>query len=261
MGELLQAGAIDGNTMTVTGQTTTQNYQLSRSVNPAVISDYEKPFMQQAGFAVMKGNLFDSAIMKKSVIDQNFIATYLRDTEKSNCFRARAVVFEGPEHYHNSINDPSLNIDEHCILVIRNCGPVGYPGSAEVVNMLPPDYLVSRGITCLPTMGDGRQSGTSASPSILNISPESAIGGGLAMLQSGDIIEIDLNAHSVNLIIEDDAFEERRAQMQQLITTDQTPWQEIYRDTVTQLADGAVMNTRGEHLRINKTHGIPRNSH
>lgn len=261
MGELLRAGEIVGNTRTVSGQSTEQNYALSRSVNPAVISTYKKPFMARAGFAVMKGNLFDSAIMKKSVIDQHFTNTYLSDPEHPNCFRARAVVFEGPEDYHDNIDNPTLDIDEHCILVIRNCGPVGYPGSAEVVNMLPPDYLVKKGITCLPTMGDGRQSGTSASPSILNISPEAAVGGGLALLQNGDTIEVDMARHTVNLLINDAALEQRRAQCPELITTDQTPWQEIYRSRVNQLENGAVLETDGNYHRIHKTHGIPRNSH
>ena len=199
--------------------------------------------------------------MKKSVIDQNFTDTYLSDHDRPNCFRTRAVVFEGPEDYHENINDPALEIDEHCILVIRNCGPVGYPGSAEVVNMLPPDYLVKKGVTCLPTMGDGRQSGTSASPSILNISPESAVGGGLALLKSGDYVEVNLEHHTVNLVITDKELEQRRAQLQDVITTDQTPWQEIYRSRVNQLQDGAVLKTKGEYLKIHDTHGIPRNSH
>jgi len=261
MGELLRAGAIDGATMTVSGRTTAENYAKSHSTNTDVIRAYDSPLMSNAGFAVMSGNLFDSAIMKKSVIDQDFVATYLSDPENPNCFRARAVVFEGPEDYHDTINDPALNIDEHCILVIRNCGPVGFPGSAEVVNMLPPDYLVKRGVTCLPTMGDGRQSGTSASPSILNISPESAVGGALALLHSGDWLNVDLNNNTVHVDIEETALEERRTALQQLIVTDQTPWQEIYRGSVNQLSDGAVLKTRKEFYKLHKTHGIPRNSH
>jgi dihydroxy-acid dehydratase len=261
MGELLRAGVIDGNTMTVTGHTTEQNYAKSCSVNPKVISSYQEPLKTHAGFAVMKGNLFDSAVMKKSVIDQYFIETYLSEPENLNCFRARVVVFEGPEDYHENINDPALAVDERCILVIRNCGPVGYPGSAEVVNMLPPDYLVKRGITYLPTMGDGRQSGTSASPSILNISPESAVGGGLALLKNGDWIDIDLNENTVNLVIEEAEMEQRRLGLQKLITSDQTPWQEIYRDNVNQLDEGAVMKTKKEYYRLHEIHGIPRSSH
>ena len=181
--------------------------------------------------------------------------------EQPNRFSARAVVFEGPEDYHANINDPALDINEDCILVIRNCGPVGYPGSAEVVNMLPPDYLVARGVTCLPTMGDGRQSGTSASPSILNISPEAAVGGGLALLRNGDILDIDLEANTVNLVIDESALLQRQEQTPQLITTDQTPWQEIYRERVNQLQDGAVLTTEGNYTRVHATRGIPRNSH
>ena len=261
MGELLRAGVIAGNTMTVTGHTTAQNYAKSCSVNPQVIHSYDTPLKESAGFAVMKGNLFESAVMKKSVIDQHFVDTYLSEPDSINRFRTRAIVFEGPEDYHENINDASLNIDERCLLVIRNCGPVGYPGSAEVVNMLPPDYLVKRGITCLPTMGDGRQSGTSASPSILNISPEAAVGGGLALLKSGDWLDIDLNENTVNLVIEEAELEQRRLGLKKLITTDQTPWQEIYRGHVNQLQDGAVLTTKKQYRRINKVHGIPRNSH
>lgn len=261
MGELLRAEVIDGSTMTVTGQTTAQNYANCQSVNPAVIRTYDTPLKTQAGFAVMRGNLFESALMKKSVITNEFRNDYLSDAAAPNHFRARAIVFEGPEHYHESINDPALNIDEQCILVIRNCGPIGYPGSAEVVNMLPPDYLVKRGITCLPTMGDGRQSGTSASPSILNISPESAVGGGLALLVTGDLLDIDLNDNTVNLDITAAALAQRRDKLEQLVVTNQTPWQEIYRKTTNQLQDGAVLATDKAYTKINKTHGIPRNSH
>ncbi|MFT4519221.1 MAG: dihydroxyacid dehydratase/phosphogluconate dehydratase [Halioglobus sp.] len=261
MGELLRAGVVAGDTMTVTGLTTQANYNKSCSVNPKVIYAYDAPLKKAAGFAVMKGNLFDSALMKKSVIDQDFVATYLTNPETPNSFRARAIVFEGPEDYHDRINNPALNIDEQCILVIRNCGPVGYPGSAEVVNMLPPDELVKRGVTCLPTMGDGRQSGTSASPSILNISPESAVGGGLALLQTGDWLAIDLNDNRVELEIETVELERRAGVVQKLVTTDQTPWQEMYRRDVNQLEDGAVLVTDKPYHRLHKVHGIPRNSH
>ncbi|MEH6551734.1 MAG: IlvD/Edd family dehydratase [Pseudomonadales bacterium] len=261
MGELLRAGIIDGDTLTVTGDTTQNSYIKSVSNNLNVIHETREPLKHKAGFAVMKGNLFDSAIMKKSVVDDNFRKRYLSDPSSLNKFCVRAVVFEGPEDYHDNIDKPALNIDEDCILVIRNCGPVGYPGSAEVVNMLPPSYLVKQGITCLPTMGDGRQSGTSASPSILNISPESAVGGGLALLQSGDMLEIDLTENSVNLIIDDEALEQRRNSMTTIIVTDQTPWQEIYREKVNQLDEGAVLKTKNTYNQLHKTHGVPRNSH
>jgi dihydroxy-acid dehydratase len=261
MGELLRAGMVDGNTRTVSGHSTAENYGQSHSKSSKVIYPCEAPLKTEAGFAVMKGNLFDSAIMKKSVIDEQFRSTYLSDPQQPNRFRVRAVVFEGPEDYHSTINNPELNIDANCILVIRNCGPVGYPGSAEVVNMLPPDYLVRQGITCLPTMGDGRQSGTSASPSILNICPEAAIGGGLALLQSGDWLIIDLNSHTVTLEIDDAELEQRRQATPRLQTTNQTPWQEIYRDSVNQLDEGAVLQTREDYIRLVEVHGTPRNSH
>ncbi|BBO30147.1 dihydroxy-acid dehydratase (plasmid) [Alteromonas sp. I4] len=261
MGSLLRSGIIDGNVMTVTGQTVEQNYGKSVTVNPAVISSVEAPFIKEAGFTVMKGNIFDSAIMKKSVISKQFVDTYLSNPNHPNCFKVRAVVFEGPEDYHKNINDPALNIDKDCILVIRNCGPVGYPGSAEVVNMLPPDYLVKQGITCLPTMGDGRQSGTSASPSILNISPEAAVGGGLAILKSGDLIEVNLNNNSVNLLLSDVEIAQRKENATAQVLVSQTPWQEIYRANVNQLEDGAVLTTDKPYHQIHITHGIPRNSH
>ncbi len=261
MGELLRAGEIGGSAKTVTGRTIAECYANSQTVNDVVISTFQQPFKERAGFAVMSGNLFESAIMKKSVIDQDFTETYLSNPDHPNVFRARAVVFEGPEDYHSNIDDPALNIEENCILIIRNCGPVGYPGSAEVVNMQPPDYLLARGINCLPTMGDGRQSGTSASPSILNISPEAAVGGNIALINSGDVIEIDLNTNQVNLLISDEEFAQRRNDLVTVVASDQTPWQEIYRERVNQLQDGAVLETRGEFHRLHATHGIPRNSH
>ena len=261
MGELLRAGVIDGDTMTVTGRTNEQNHANSCSLNLEVIRKYDSPLKTQAGFAVLSSNFFKSALLKKSVIDQDFINTYLSNPDRPDCFRARAVVFEGPEDYQDRINDPGLEIDERCILVIRNCGPVGYPGSAEVVNMLPPDNLLRRGITCLPCMGDGRQSGTSESPSILNISPESAVGGGLSLLKSGDWLEIDLNANRVELMIEEAEFEIRKQDSNELITTDQTPWQELYRARVNQLEEGAVLATDKDYYRIHELQGVPRNSH
>ncbi|NND68724.1 MAG: dihydroxy-acid dehydratase family protein [Halioglobus sp.] len=261
MGELLRAGIAHGDTLTVSGLSTADNYALSQSENADVIRSYTAPLKEDAGFAVMRGNLFESGIMKKSVIDKAFVDRYLNNPDTPNRFRARAVVFEGPEHYHATIDDPELAVDEDCILVMRNCGPVGYPGSAEVVNMLPPDYLVKRGITCLPTMGDGRQSGTSASPSILNISPEAATGGALSLLQNGDLIDIDLDNHTVNLVISDEDLVRRREAQVPLITTDQTPWQEIYRERVNALQDGAVLTTRTEHTRLHARRGLPRHNH
>ncbi len=261
MGELIHAGIIKGEAITVTGKTVKEIYGNARSRADKVIKSVENPLMARAGFAVMSGNIFDSAIMKKSVIDDTFRTTYLSNPEQLNVFEARAIVFEGPEDYHHRINDPALNINEHCILIIRNCGPVGYPGSAEVVNMLPPDYLVKQGITCLPTMGDGRQSGTSASPSILNISPEAAVGGGLAFIKTDDTLRIDLNNNTVDLLIEEELLATRKKSMERIPIVNQTPWQEIYRSRVNQLSDGGTLEMKDKHTRIASKHGIPRNSH
>ena len=259
--ELLRAGLVNGNTLTVTGKTLAENYQGSITTNTMVIKPVSAPLKTRAGFAVMTGNLFESALMKKSVISTDFRAKYLNHPGKLNCFTARAIVFDGSEDYHHRINDPELAIDEQCILVIRNCGPVAYPGSAEVVNMLPPDYLVKQGITALPCLGDGRQSGTSASPSILNASPEAAIGGGLALLQTGDLIEVDLNNNTVNVLLSDAQLKQRKRTSRRIPLVNQTPWQEIYRKTVTQLQDGATMELDESYLGILAKHGIPRHSH
>ncbi|WP_308365637.1 MULTISPECIES: IlvD/Edd family dehydratase [unclassified Microbulbifer] len=261
MGELLRAGLVAGDCRTVSGKTIGENYGEQVSRNEKVIRPFAQPMMENAGFAVMRGNLFDSAIMKKSVIGEDFRKHYLSDPEHPNVLRGRAIVFDGPEDYHHRIDDPSLDVDERCVLVIRNCGPLGYPGSAEVVNMRPPDYLIKRGINCLPCIGDGRQSGTSASPSILNASPEAAAGGGLALLQTNDPVEIDLNNNRVNVLLEDAELERRRAELQQPPLVNQTPWQEIYRKTVTQLQEGGDMAMDEEHLRLVERHGTPRNSH
>lgn len=261
MGELAKAGLVETQALTVTGQSIGQNYKGCETSNSNVIRSSDDPLMEKAGFAIMRGNLFDSAVMKKSVIGNTFRQKYLSDPDDPNSFTARAIVFEGSEDYHHRINDPSLNIDEDCILVIRNCGPIGYPGSAEVVNMLPPSYLVHKGIRELPCLGDGRQSGTSASPSILNCTPEAAVGGGLALLKTGDMISVDLNNNSVNLIASDDELSKRRESLILPVLVNQTPWQEIYRKTVGQLGDGAAMELDSEYKNIIKQHGTPRHSH
>jgi len=259
--ELYQAGLVNGNNMTVTGKTIAENYQGRVTTNAEVIKSVAEPLKTNAGFAVMSGNLFDSALMKKSVISKYFREKYLSHPENLNCFTARAIVFDGSEDYHHRIDDPALEINEQCILVIRNCGTIGYPGSAEVVNMLPPDYLVKQGITTLPCLGDGRQSGTSASPSILNASPEAAIGGGLSLLKSGDLIEVDLNNNTVNVLLSDAVLSQRKRSVQLVPIVNQTPWQEIYRKTVGQLQDGAVMELDESYQRIIAKHGTPRHSH
>jgi dihydroxy-acid dehydratase len=206
-----------------------------------VIFPFNAPLKEDAGFYVLKGNLFDFAIMKTSVISPAFRERYLSKPGQENVFESRAVVFDGSTDYHNRINDPALNIDEDCILVIRGAGPVGWPGSAEVVNMQPPDALVKRGINWLPTLGDGRQSGTSDSPSILNASPESAVGGGLAWLRTGDMIRVDLNAGTCDALVPQAEWEERKKGALPAIPASQTPWQEIYRSTVGHMESGACM--------------------
>jgi dihydroxy-acid dehydratase len=236
--ELLRARRIDGAVRTVTGHTLAENIAGRESTDREVITKYETPVHQRAGFLVLKGNLFDFAIMKTSVISEDFRKRYLANGEVFEC---RAVVFDGSDDYHARINDPSLGIDERTILVIRGSGPIGWPGSAEVVNMQPPDALLKRGIMSLPTLGDGRQSGTSDSPSILNASPESAVGGGLAWLHTGDILRIDLAAGRCDVLISDEELAKRRQAAPPSVPESATPWQELYRSTVSQLDKGGVM--------------------
>jgi dihydroxyacid dehydratase/phosphogluconate dehydratase len=236
--ELLRAGRIDGTVPTVTGQTLAQNIAGRESTDREVIAAYEKPLQEHAGFLLLKGNLFDFAIMKASVISPEFRKRYL----VKDAFEGRAVVFDGSDDYHARINDPSLNIDERTILVIRGSGVIGWPGSAEVVNMQPPDALLKRGIMSLPTIGDGRQSGTSDSPSILNASPESAIGGGLAWLRTGDVIRIDLAAGRCDMLVPEAEIQRRKSEgLPAGVPPSATPWQELYRQTVSQLDSGGVM--------------------
>ncbi|MEJ0038526.1 MAG: IlvD/Edd family dehydratase [Gammaproteobacteria bacterium] len=238
LSELLRAGRIDGSAGTVTGRTLEENIAGRESTDREVIAKYETPLQPRAGFLVLKGNLFDFAIMKTSVISEDFRKRYLSDNE---VFEGRAVVFDGSDDYHARINDPALGIDARTILVIRGAGPVGWPGSAEVVNMQPPDALLKRGITSLPTLGDGRQSGTSDSPSILNASPESAVGGGLAWLRTGDTIRIDLVAGRCDVLVSDEELAKRKQGAPPPVPESATPWQELYRSTVSQLDKGGVM--------------------
>ena len=219
-----------------------------------MILPYAKPMKQAAGFKVLRGNLFDSAIMKTSVISEEFRQRYLANPGDPEAFEGRAVVFEGPEDYHHRIDDAALGIDEGTILVIRGVGPIGYPGSAEVVNMQPPAALIKRGVTSLPCIGDGRQSGTSGSPSILNASPEAAAGGGLAVLRTGDRIRIDLKAGTADILISDEELAQRRAALEKAggfkYPPSQTPWQEIQRGMVGQLADGMVLEPAVKYQRV-----------
>ena len=260
-GELLRAGKIRENALTVTGRTISENSCGARSLDEKVIRPYDRPLKEKAGFAVLKGNLFDSAIMKTSVVSDRFRERYLRRAGDEDAFEGRAIVFDGPEDYHRRINDPSLRIDEDCLLVMRFVGPVGYPGSAEVINMLPPDALVRRGVAELPCIGDGRQSGTSGSPSILNASPEAAVGGGLALLRTGDRIRIDLKRRRADILISDAELAERRRTIKLPELVNQTPWQEIYRQHVGQLATGAVFETAVKYQHVVKRYGTPRDNH
>ena len=230
-----------------------------------MIWSYDKPLVKEAGFLVLRGNLFDSAIMKTSVISKEFRDRYLSNPKDLNAFEGRAIVFEGPEDYHHRIDDASLNIDEHCVLFIRGAGPIGYPGGAEVVNMQPPAALIKRGIMALPCIGDGRQSGTSGSPSILNASPEAAASGGLAILKTGDKVRIDLNKGSANILISDAELKQRHADLTAgggfKYPANQTPWQELYRSTVGQQATGACMELATRYQNIAGTVGVARDNH
>ena len=259
MNALLKAGKLHEFAITVNGKTVGENYAETTTQDTDVIRPYQDPMLENAGFVVLKGNLCDAAVMKTSVISDSFRSQYLSKPGSKNIFEVRAIVFEGPEDYHARINNPQLNIDVDCILVIRGCGPVGYPGSAEVVNMQPPDILIHKGVLELPTLGDGRQSGTSGSPSILNASPESAVGGGLALLQTHDMIRIDLNLGTLDVLLEDSELQKRRNRLQIKKIENQTPWQEIYRDTVGQLSSGGIIELAAKYRKIRYT--IPRHSH
>ena len=259
MWELLQAGKLDGDCPTVTGRTMLENLKGREATDREVIRPFAEPLKERAGFLVLKGNLFDFAIMKMSVISEEFRLRYLQEPGHEGVFEGRAVVFNGSEDYHRRINDAALDIDERTILVIRGAGPIGWPGSAEVVNMQPPDALLKRGIRSLPTIGDGRQSGTADSPSILNASPESAAGGGLAWLRTGDIIRIDFNHGRCDMLVDEAEIERRKGDGIPPVPPDATPWQRIYRRSVTQLSDGAVLDGAADFRNI----GVnpPRHNH
>ena len=261
MKELIKNNKINTKAMTVTGKSVGENLRKNINVDRTVIKTFSEKLADNAGFLVMKGNFFSSAIMKTSVISKEFTKRYLSNPKHPNMFYVRAVVFEGPEDYHKRINNKNLKIDENSILIIRGCGPVGYPGSAEVVNMQPPNNLLKKGINALPTLGDGRQSGTSESPSILHVSPESAIGGDIGIIKTGDKLCIDLNKRRVDLLISKKEFQKRRKKRKIKKLINQTPWQEISRDHVGQLEDGACIQSREIYLDISEKKGIPRNSH
>jgi dihydroxy-acid dehydratase len=261
LAQLLAAGKLHGDVRTVSGKTMAQDLASAKIKDERVIKTYASPMLHQSGFAVLSGNLFDAAVMKTSVISAAFRERYLQNPNDPDAFEGRAIVFEGPEDYHERINDPSLAMDADCILFIRGTGPVGYPGAAEVVNMLPPDELVKQGITLLPCVGDGRQSGTSGSPSILNASPEAALGGGLALLKTGDRVRIDLAKRRADMLISDDELAARRAAWKPPELEHQTPWQELQRAKVGQLSSGACLDFAVKYQRISITKGIPRDNH
>ncbi|KAI9020344.1 putative dihydroxy-acid dehydratase [Hyaloraphidium curvatum] len=263
MRELLDAGVLDGSCMTVTGKTVAENLAKVKmeDTDREVIRAYDSPMKKNAGYVVLSGNFFESAVLKVSVIDDEFRQRFLSTPGRENVFEGTAFVFEGPEDYHKRIDDPSLAIPPQSILIIRNCGPVGYPGSAEVVNMQPPSYLIKQGISALPTLGDGRQSGTSGSPSVLNVSPEAAIGGGLALLRTGDKIRMDLNSRTVDVVLPGGEMERRRAEWKPPVLVNQTPWEEIYRGMVGQLATGGCLEDAVKYLRVIETRGEARHNH
>jgi dihydroxy-acid dehydratase len=261
MKELLAAGKLHGGVRTVTGRTLAEDLAEVPDGDREVIRSYANPMLEAAGYVVMSGNLFDSAVMKISVIDKEFRKRFLSDPDRPNVFEGKAIVFEGPEDYHHRIEDPDLGVEDQSVLIIRNCGPVGYPGSAEVVNMQPPAALLKRGINTLPTMGDGRQSGTSASPSILNVSPEAAVGGGLAILKTGDRIRIDLNTRKVDVLLPAGELASRKAAWTPPNLPTMTPWEEIYRSMVGQLGTGACLEPATLFLDVIETRGESRNNH
>ncbi len=259
MGELRKARLLHDDAMTATGRMMGENLAGWESRDPDVILTCEKPMREHAGFKVLSGNLFESALMKTSVISEDFRKRYLNEPGREGIYEARAVVFEGPEDYHDRINDPSLGIDERTILFIRNVGCVGYPGSAEVVNMLPPDAVLKQGINHLPTVGDGRQSGTSESPSILNASPEAVVGGGLAYLKTGDKVRLDLNASRMDALVDEVEWQARAGGWAAPEIRSQTPWEEIYRKNVGQLADGGCLELATAYQRVSRD--LPRDNH
>jgi dihydroxy-acid dehydratase len=264
MHELLGAGKLHGDALTINGRTIAENVAPAKVNNHEVIWPYQKPMKPQAGFKILHGNLFDNAVMKTSVISDEFRKRYLSNAKDPNAFEGRAVVFDGPEDYHHRIDDPALVIDEHTILFMRGAGPIGYPGSAEVVNMQPPAALIKKGITALPCIGDGRQSGTSGSPSILNASPEAAAGGGLALLKTGDRVRIDLNKGTADILISAEELAGRAALLKKdggyHYPPSQTPWQEIQRAMVDQLGSGMVLQPAVKYQRVAQKF-VPRDNH
>ncbi len=263
--ELISADRIHQDCITANGKTLGENCKDKFSWNRKVIRAFNEPIKNNAGFKMLHGNLFESAIMKTSVISEEFRNRYLSNPKDPNAFEAKAIVFDGPEDYHANIDNPKLGVDENTILFMRGVGPLGYPGAAEVVNMRAPNYLLEKGIRSLPCVGDGRQSGTSGSPSILNASPEAAAGGGLALLKNGDMVRIDLNTGDCNMLVSKEELATRKAELEKSggykVPPSQTPWQEIFRNTTEQLAQGMIIKGSTKFQRIAKTMGIPRDNH
>ena len=263
--ELMKHGKIRENAITANGKPIGENCRGREAEGDDVILPYEKPMVDKSGFLHLRGNLFDSAIMKTSVISPDFRKRYLSDPQDPNAFEGRAIVFEGPEDYHHRIDDASLKIDDSCMLFVRGTGPIGYPGGAEVVNMQPPAALIKQGILALPCIGDGRQSGTSGSPSILNAAPEAALNGGLAILQTGDRVRIDLNKRTADILIPPEEYEKRKADLIAKggfpYPDHQTPWQEIQRGMVSQFDEGMVLKPAVKYQRVAQTKGVARDNH
>ena len=265
VGELMRHGLIAEDARTVNGRTIGENCRDAVIADDKVIRPFDRPLKRRAGFLVLTGNLFTSAIMKTSVISEEFRQRYLNDPKDPDAFEGRAIVFDGPEDYHARIDDPSLDVGDHDVLVMRGAGPIGYPGAAEVVNMRPPVYLMERGVHALACIGDGRQSGTSGAPSILTASPEAAAGGPLALLRTGDRIRVDLGRGRVDMLVDEAEIAERRRQLEAdggyRYPASQTPWQEMQRAQVGQLETGAVLENAVGYQRIAQSKGIPRDNH
>jgi dihydroxy-acid dehydratase len=265
VGELMRQGLIREDALTVNGHSIGDNCRAAEIILPEVIHPFGQPLKEKAGFRVLRGNLFDSAIMKTSVISEEFRARFLSNPDHPDAFEGRAIVFDGPEDYHHRIDDESLGVTDTDILVIRGAGPIGYPGGAEVVNMRPPSYLIRAGVTELPCLGDGRQSGTSGSPSILNASPEAAAGGNLALLKTYDRVRIDVGRGRVDVLLSDEDLATRRRELDEgggfFFPPSQTPWQSMQRAVVGQLGSGAILEGAEKFQRVDETYGVPRDSH
>ncbi len=266
VGELMRSGLLPHpEALTANGRSIGENCADAAIMDTDVIRAAGEPLLADAGFINLSGNLFDSAIMKTSVISDEFRQRYLSNPDDPDAFEGRAIVFDGPEDYRANIDNPELGIDEHCMLFVRGTGPVGYPGGAEVVNMQPPAALLVRGVHSLPCIGDGRQSGTSGSPSILNAAPEAAVGGGLALLRTGDRVRIDLRRGSADMLVDDDELARRRAELDDAggypVPPSHTPWQEIQRGIVSQFDEGMVLRPAVKYRDTSRTHGTPRHNH